>query len=76
LNAVRRPRNAIARAALRQACLDGQAHLSALMAARRAEALAPRDRRPEPPLPEAAPAIAEPAAATVFKARLPYPEDD
>lgn len=73
LNVIAQPRNPGARAALRRACMEGQAHLKALCEARRAEALGPRDPRPQPPLPADAPDPAPPAPARIY--RSPYKED-
>ena len=74
LNAVAQPRNANARAELRQACLQGNAYLKSLAAARQADDLAPQDARPAAPMPEDAPGV--PGPATAFKSRLPYAEND
>lgn len=77
LAAVARPRDVPAREALRRACLHGNAVIKTQGAADQADMLAPSDPRPEPPLPPtAADAPAPGPAPTLFKPRLPYPEDD
>lgn len=75
LTAIAKPRDGNARAALRRACLHGTAVLKAQAAEAEIDALAPADPRPAPPLPEAAPAIPAPAA-TAYKPRLPYKEEE
>jgi len=74
LSAVARPRDGHARAALRRACLHGNALLKLQAAEAQADALAPGDPRPAPPLPDLAPAAPEPEPAT-RKPWLPYKED-
>lgn len=75
LNAIAKPHDGNARAALRRACLHGGAILKAQAAAAELDALAPRDLRPAPPAPEAAPAGPNPPAP-LTKPWLPYKEDD
>ena len=60
---------------LREVCLRGNAYLKSLAAGDLADALGPRDKRPEPPLDEAAPAHPEAASTGRFEPRLPYRDD-
>ena len=74
LTAARRPHDLAARAALRRACLHGNAVLRAECAWAEAEALAPGDPRPAAPLPDSAPATPNPPAPRA-EPRLPYRDD-
>lgn len=73
-NSVAQPRSLPARSELRRSVERATAWRRADKAARTVDALAPRDPRPAPPVPEAAPAVADPWPRG--KPRLPYAEDD
>lgn len=74
LGVVARPHDGNARAALRRVCLHGNSVLKLQAAADQADALAPGDPRPEPPLPPTAAEVPAPTSRT-FEPRLPYRDD-